>query len=264
MIARLRFGVLSYLNCLPATLALEQGGVGGNSLAVERGTPAELNFMMRTGALDLSVVSVAEYLMNRDLYSPLEGFSLWCDGEVQSVCLFSPLSREELMGPDILVGVTPESATSVALAEILTGGAKTTPFQSLEQAEEGLVAGLYQAVLLIGDRALEPPAWCARYQKHDLGAWWHDASSYPMTYAIWVARQDLEPAKKMEAQGLLSQSLAWGESHLQTVLEEGALRSGLTTSRLASYLKRIQYRSSPASQIGFEEFSRRLCGVMRS
>ena len=69
---RLRFGVLSYVNCLPATLALELGEVAAKQLSLRRGTPAQLNEAVRTGELDVSVVSAAEYLQNPELYHRLE------------------------------------------------------------------------------------------------------------------------------------------------------------------------------------------------
>ena len=53
---RLRFGVLTYVNCLPATLAIEQELVGREELSLQFGTPSELNALMRKGDLDVSLV----------------------------------------------------------------------------------------------------------------------------------------------------------------------------------------------------------------
>lgn len=258
MSAPVRFGVLSYLNCLPATLALEEGRIGKGRLSVERGTPAELNAKMRTGELDVSVVSAAEYLANPDLYRLLEGFSLWCDGPVQSVCLYSPFPREELHGKDHLLGVTPESATSVALSKLLIPGAETVAFRDLSHAQQGLERGGYQAILLIGDKALEPPGWTERFRTHDLGQWWKDVTSLPMTYAVWVARADLDQERFAGARELLSHSVEWGEAHFDEVLQHGHDRSGVSLERLDNYLSGLRYRTDSRSQAGFDEFRRRL------
>ena len=57
----LRFGVLSYLNCLPATLGLERRQVEADDWRLTLGHPAGLNQAMRQGRLDVSLVSAAEF-----------------------------------------------------------------------------------------------------------------------------------------------------------------------------------------------------------
>jgi chorismate dehydratase len=256
---QLRFGVLAYLNCLPATLGLEKGAVGGHDWTLRRGTPAELNRAMRDGELDVSLVSTAEFLDNEDRYTRLEEFSLWCDGPVESVCLFSNHTPGELGAlTDGLIAVTPESASSVALTEILLPGCRTEPFASLEDARAGLKSGRYEALLLIGDRALEPPVWTRELKVHDLSQWWAEASGHPMTFAVWVARQGLDPGRLNDARSLLNRSVEWGEAHFETVLSEACHRSELSSDRLSRYLEGIHFRTTPASQAGFLEYRSRL------
>lgn len=257
MMSKLSFGVLTYLNCLPVTLALEEGRVGSDDLTVERGVPEELNRKMSGGKLDVSVVSTAEYLRNRELYTRLEGFGLWCDGPVESVCLYSKYSRDELLREPGLIGVTPESATSVALAEILLDGAPTEPFGDLDEARDGIESGRYRAVLLIGDRSLEPPHWTAQLSVHDLGEWWKEKTGHPMVYAVWIARRGLDAEQIEVVRSLLGRSLDLGRADPQRVLEEGCRRSGLTAERLASYYGRLHYRTDPASEAGLLEFQER-------
>ena len=252
--SRLRFGVLSYINCLPATLALELKEVGTDDLNVWKGTPAELNHAIRTGELDVSVVSTAEYLENLDLYHRLEEFSLWCDGPVRSVCLFSHLSRQELAAEAVRLSVTPESATSVALVRILVGQASTTPFTTLRHAQEQLEQRQSHGVLLIGDSALDPPSWSESLQVHDLGAWWKDVTGLPMTYAVWVARRDLGRAKLEQARNMLARSCEWGEREKDAVLNEARRRSGLAIEHLDSYLANIQFQVTNRSAAGYRRF----------
>lgn len=253
-----RFGLLSYLNCLPATLGLEQGQIQAEGWEFSRGTPAQLNELMRSGGLDVSLVSAAEYLQNEDLYHLLEGVSLWCDGPVESVCLYSTHSREELRRSRGRIAVTPESATSVALTRILLPGVTTEAFQSLERARVGLQEGHFQAILLIGDKALDPPSWTQDLQVHDLGSWWKEETGHPMTFAVWVARAELDRARVEQAKSLLKSSLAWGTEHLEFLLKVGQERSGLSAGRLRDYLAKIQFRTTSRSRAGFLEFRSRL------
>ncbi|MFA5505354.1 MAG: menaquinone biosynthesis protein [Vulcanimicrobiota bacterium] len=250
----LRFGVLSYVNCLPATLALERGEVGQDQLILRKGTPAQLNQAIRTGELDVSVVSAAEYLENQELYHRIEEIALWCDGPVRSVCLYSQLSQAQLAGGAIKLMVTPESATSVALARMLTGRATTTPFTTLEQAESALREGQTDGVLLIGDTALDPPAWTRNLQIHDLGGWWKDDTGFPMTYAVWVARRDLSKEGFDLARELLARSCDWGEQAMDEVVAEAHRRSGLAVGELQRYFEGLQFRVTPESRAGYRRF----------
>lgn len=257
----LRFGVLNYLNCLPATLGLELGEVGGESWTLSKGNPAELNKAMRMGALDVSLVSAAEYLEAQDQYKRLSGISLWCHGEVQSVTIFSPHSKESLaeMGSPLLA-VTPESATSVALARLLLPNARTQAFITVDDYREELERDTCQGVLLIGDKALQPPSWLEGLQAHDLSQWWLETTGFPMTFAVWVARRELSESSLKEAEAILERSLAWGSANWERVLETGGRRSSLTAERLNSYWAGIRFGVTEESERGFQEFRSRLCG----
>lgn len=257
--SNLKFGVLRYINCLPATLAIEKGEVDLSGWETQTGIPAELNAQMRAGHLDVSLVSAAEYLENEEHYQLLDEFGQWCLGPVESVCLFSPRSRRQLSDlPQSVVGVTPESATSVALTGLLLPNARTEAFASLESAEVGLNQDRFQAVLLIGDKALAPPSWTRELQVHDLSAWWNEMTGYPMTFAVWVARKELDKSDVDRARSLLRESLEWGAEHNDEVVAEGARRSGLSEARIKTYLGNLNFFTTEESRPGFLEFRARL------
>lgn len=255
----LRFGVLSYVNCLPMTLALEQGEVTDACLSLRRGAPADLNRMMAGGELDVSMVSTAEFLERRCRYQRLVDFSLWCDGWVESVTLFSPYSKTELNHwSTTVLAVTPESATSVALLELLQPQAVTVAFETLEQARADLLESrITQGVLLIGDTALNPPAWTAGLHAHDLGEWWKESTACAMTYAVWVARADLDEERLAMANRLLRASREWGLRLPPELLAEGHRRCGLDEERLRQYFTRLQYVTNTRSAEGLMEFGGR-------
>jgi chorismate dehydratase len=254
----LRFGVLSYVNCLPATLALESGRVGDPRLVLSHGSPAELNAMMAAGELDVSLVSTAEFLDRRPLYQRLPDFSLWCDGWVESVTLHSPYDKEQLASMQPVFAVTPESATSVILLQLLLPNAQTVTFESLRQAQSGLEDGTFQGVLFIGDRALQPPEWAKEMNAHDLGQWWTERTGLPMTFAVWVARAELDPERVKLATSLLAASREWGQRLEPELLAEGERRSGVDQERLRRYFGRLQYQTTARSAEGLIEFGGRL------
>ena len=257
--SKLRFGILDYINCLRATYALESGSLGTGQLEIIKGSPSQLNGLMSSGELDVSLVSTAEFLNRRHLYQRLGQHSLWCDGFVESVTLFSPLSQTELATSRYDLAVTSQSATSVALLQILCPGCQTVPFtDSSELREELLGEGGCQGMLLIGDDALQAPEWTSTLQSHDLSQWWTEQTSLPMTFAVWVAREGLEQERLDQANELLSESLAWGASHLDSVLAEAQARSGLDEDRIRTYLERIQFAPNIKAAEGLLEFGGRV------
>lgn len=255
----MRFGVLNYLNCLPATLGLELGQAGGEHWTLTKGNPAELNRAMRSGDLDVSLVSAAEFLEAEEQYTRVPGISLWCKGEVQSVTIFSNYGKRELSQMSRpVIAATPESATSVALARLLLPNAVTEPFADLESCRLSLEAGRFDGVLLIGDKALQPPDWLACLQAHDLSSWWLETTRLPMTFAVWVARRELQSTELAEAERILKRSLAWGQEHWNQVLEVGCGRSSLSAERMSRYLRGIRFPTTDESELGFQEFRARL------
>ena len=60
MTAKARLGRIAYLNVLPIYFALENI-FGENGFHLVRGTPAELNALMRRGEVDLGSISAMEY-----------------------------------------------------------------------------------------------------------------------------------------------------------------------------------------------------------
>ncbi len=255
----LRFGVLSYVNCLPVTLALETGRVGDPRLRISHGSPAELNAMMAAGDLDVSLVSTAEFLDRRSLYQRLPDFSLWCDGWVESVTLHSPFEKADLASmSEPVFACTPETATSSALLHLLAPQARLVTFSSLDEAGAGLANGTYQGVLLIGDKALHPPEWAGNLKAHDLGEWWKEQTGLPMTFAVWVARADLDADRLELANRVLGASRDWGIQLLPELLAEGESRCGASQERLKNYYTRLQYKTTSRSAEGLVEFGGRL------
>lgn len=253
----LRMGIMSYVNCLPVTLALELGLVGDPQLELNRGCPADLNAMMARGELDISVVSTVEYLERRKRYVRLPAFSLWSEGWVETVTLYSSYDKRSLVDRELTLAVTPESLTSVALLRLLVPQAQIECFESLDQAELGLSQGRFGGVLLIGDTALKPPGWTESLQRHDLGAWWKELTGLPMTFALWVARKGLEPQKLALGQDLLTRSRDWGLGLEESLLLEAERRSGVDKERLRAYYQTLQYETTVRSAEGLLEFGGR-------
>ncbi|GAB6064368.1 menaquinone biosynthetic enzyme MqnA/MqnD family protein [Deferrisoma palaeochoriense] len=176
----LRVGRIGFANCTPLYLALEEAGLPG--VEYVEGVPAELNRMLREGAVDLAPSSSAEYLARPELYGFLPDLSISSIGPVASVLLFSRRPLEDLDGRT--VGLTPASATSVWLVRVLLER-RLGLSPRYAEPEDGC-----DAVLWIGDRALQEARKGAWPRVYDLGALWHEATGTPFVFALWICRRD--------------------------------------------------------------------------
>ena len=116
MMATARCGRIAYLNVLPIYFALEHL-FGENGFHLVRGTPAELNAVMRRGEVDLGSISAMEYGRTFRDYLLLPDLSISSKGAVGSVLLFSRVPFSGLDGRTIRVSAA--SASGAALVKVL-------------------------------------------------------------------------------------------------------------------------------------------------
>lgn len=239
----MRLGLLSYINSLPATFAIESGQLE-HDCTLLRAEPSELNRLAIAGDLDVTAVSSVEYLRNRNLFELVPELCLGSDGPVRSVRLFSTVALEQLRGQT--VWMTGASATSRALLLSLVPGVT-----ALDAPGEPSLDGRAAAVLRIGDRALEEVAGADHV--YDLGELWQQTTGLPMVFAVWVARRGF----LARASRLLAESLAWGRANHDRVLDEAMARTGLSRDRLTDYFQCLSFTFDERARQGLEEFGRR-------
>ncbi len=239
----MRVGVLKSVNGLPVTCGLEVGAVPVDG-RVLTGEPAWLNGQAREGQLDVTAVSAAEVACAGS-YQVIPGFCVAARGPVQSVRLFSKLPLHDLPGHD--VAITRVSATSRILVQLLVPGIRPVDLPS-----EPVLSEEVPAVLLIGDRALDPVDG-APYVA-DMGALWRAATGLPMVFALWVATH---PRHLAAGSQLLQRSRAWGQANRARVIAEAARRTGHSESRMEDYFASLHHHLDAESLAGLVEFYRR-------
>lgn len=172
-----RVGSVPYLNAVPVTRGLED--------EIQFVTPSKLAEMLRRDELDAALVSVTEVLFN-DRYDVLDGVSIASLGEVKSVFVAHryPLAEVHEIFCD------PASLTSVNLLKVLLAErgirAELIPLPDYEFAPS------CDAVLLIGDRAIDFLRAEHSHQIWDLGSAWFDLTKLPFVYAVWALRRGVE------------------------------------------------------------------------
>lgn len=173
-LAPFRVGSVDSLNAVPLTRGLEG--------EIKYAWPSQLAEMLRRDELDAALVSIVEVLFT-DRYDVLDGIAIASLGEVKSVFLAHRKPLDEVTE----VFCDPASLTSVSLLKVLLAerGLKAE-FKPLPSYED---APTLDAVLLIGDRALEFSFAGHPHALWDLGAAWSELTNLPFVYAVWALRR---------------------------------------------------------------------------
>jgi chorismate dehydratase len=172
-----RVGSVPYLNAVPLTRGLED--------EVQLHAPSKLAEMLRRDELDAALVSVSEVLFH-DRYDVLDGVAIASLGEVKSVFVAHRYPIPEVRE----IFCDRASLTSVNLLKVLLGERGLTP--ELIPLPEYEIAPSCDAVLLIGDAAIDFARRRHDHQIWDLGAAWFELTRLPFVYAVWALRRGLE------------------------------------------------------------------------
>ena len=173
-LAPFRVGSVDALNAVPLTRGLED--------EITYAAPSKLAEMLRRDELDSALVSVVEVLFT-DRYDILDGIAIASLGEVKSVFLAHRKPLEEIRE----VFMDTASLTSVNLLKVLLAERGLKPeFKPLVSYQD---APNLDAVLLIGDRALDFVFAGHPHTIWDLGAAWHELTQLPFVYAVWALRR---------------------------------------------------------------------------
>jgi len=148
-------------------------------------TPAKLAGMLRRDELDAALVSITEVLFN-DRYDILDGVAIASLGEVYSVFLAHRLPLEQITE----VFCDTASLTSVNLLKILLAERGLKP--EFKPLPDYATAAEHDAILLIGDTAIDFQRAPHVHEIFDLGAAWFELTNLPFVYAVWALRRGIE------------------------------------------------------------------------
>jgi len=171
---RWRIGSVPYLNAAPLT-----HGLGSDVVLLP---PSRLAGELHAGRLDAALVSVTEPLRHPG-YCIVDGVGILSRGPVASVILAHRRPLEQLER----VHVDTASCTSVALLKLLLAARGIRP--EWIPLGDYAAAARHDAVLLIGNPALEFRRSGAPHTLWDLGAAWQEWTTLPFVYAVWAVRE---------------------------------------------------------------------------
>lgn len=229
-----RVGSVPYLNALPLTAGLEQ------DILLE--PPSQLGRGLREERLDAALVSSTEILFS-DRLRALSGYGILSRGPVYSVFLAHRTPLEKLKR----IHVDPASCTSVNLLRVLLERRGIRPeFQTLNSYAG---ASDLDAVLLIGNPAIQFRRAPYDHRIWDLGAAWREWTGLPFVYALWAVRDGVDEPPLARALHATAES---GLARLPQLIERSTAFD--FEFRRAYVGGHIQYELDAAARAGLEQF----------
>lgn len=166
---KLRLGRVSYKNTLPLFYKFSLPFV-----ELVEGTPAELAKMLDAGLISGGILSSLYYLQNESRFALVPDISISSFGKTGSVLLFSKKSLREIKE----IVPSPESLTSNFFTCVI--------FRKFMGRKVSFVSDGGDALLVIGDRALNFPAERAFPYKYDIGELWFEHTGLPAVFALFM------------------------------------------------------------------------------
>lgn len=251
----LTLGHIVYSNVYPIHAAIISG-VLPFPYKIVPGIPTELNRLLTDRQVDVSPSSSIEYAINADKFRILPDLSITSRTRVMSIILES---RHPLADLDRkTVALTSASATSVVLLRIILELFEGVHPEFLVY-EQGAENPYHQAdaVLTIGDLAIQRAAAPSLPHVYDLAEIWHARTSLPFVFAIWQVnyRKNIEQDLR-KLYDILTESKQYGLSHLEQLARTGAEQFGHTAETLLSYWKCFSYDFREREQQGLLAYYR--------
>jgi chorismate dehydratase len=258
----LRIGKIGYLNVLPIYHPIETGLIPGD-YSIVSGPPSALNRLMDAGQLDVSAASSIEYARHPEKYYLVPDIAIGSRGPVQSVLLLSRGPVQELHGKTIVVSA--QTHTSAALLRILLAEWGIEPTLVTGDATAILCEGRRpEAILCIGDEALNLRHHPEYPVRTDLGEAWRVLTGLPFIFGVWIVQRKSHgenAAAVTAACTALVAARRWGEDNIGAMCALAAESSCLTQAEMCSYFDGLVYDLGPEEKEGMTLFYRRLTDI---
>ncbi|MGE5403558.1 MAG: menaquinone biosynthetic enzyme MqnA/MqnD family protein [Candidatus Saccharibacteria bacterium] len=255
---RPRVGHIHFINCFPLFYGLIEKKVLLD-IDLIKGTPSDLNRMLREGQLDMAPISSIEYARHHKDLILMPDISISAETEVMSILLVSKIPINELGGKR--VALTNTSATSQVLTKIILGrkyGLEVEYFESPPELRSMLLEA--DAALLIGDPALR--AHYTMEEKlyiYDLVREWHEYNGHSMVFAVWAinreyAEKNVEMVDKIK-NGFL-ESMRYSLDNIKDVACKCAEWEVFSPEYLEEYFATLKYDFNTSKQAGLLAYYR--------
>ena len=238
----LRIGRIPYLNCEPFFARL---GPGVELVPLD---PRRLGQAVAAGELDGGPLSLVDALRVESALEPLP-FGIATDRAAQSVFVFSHRPLAEL--GSAVIGITPETSTSVELLRVLLAlKYRVTPRAWVRLDEPA------DAALIIGDAAIRALKGGSPFGVvTDLGLEWTEWTGLPFVFARWGVSLRVPSSEREALRRSLDRALDSAMAELPAIAQTRT-DTGFSPEEVEAYLRGFNYRLGAAEDKAIAEFTR--------
>jgi chorismate dehydratase len=207
-LAKIRVGIVNYLNTKPLLYGLERPPVN-EIIELVGDYPSRLSEMLKAGEIDIGLIPVAT-LPELASYHIIGDYCIGTEGEIASVALFSEVPMHEIKK----VYLDYQSRSSVALLKYLMQESWGINPELIESSDESYRTKIKDttAGLVIGDRAFEQRKISTFI--YDLGSEWRSITGLPFVFAAWVSTKELAE----EFVRIFNEANALGLNHIPEII----------------------------------------------
>ncbi|GAB4142406.1 MAG: menaquinone biosynthesis protein [Planctomycetaceae bacterium] len=240
-----QIGAVAYLNSKPLVEGLTELLPDAH---ISLDYPSCLADDLAAGQLDVGLVPSVECFRHPN-YRVISDACVATHGPVLSVKLYSRVPAGEIQTLALDEGSrTSATLVKTILSEKYGVHPKTVPLPLGKSIHETNA----QAILLIGDRAIEPPAE-SFVVTWDLGEVWHNWTGLPFVFALWVSNGTPENAEELCE--MLNRARDLGVERIPEIAHREAKRLGIAEKTAYNYLtKNLHFRLGSAEQSGLKLF----------
>jgi chorismate dehydratase len=244
-----RLGVVSFLNSRP----LIAGLATDPRVELHFAVPARLPDLLDRGQVDAALIPMADILRRPGEYSLISDGCIACDGETMTVRVFSQLPPDRIT----TLWVDADSHTSVLLARVLWQALYGRKLELCPlSAGDGHAP---PAILLIGDKVVDPQRGSFAYEV-DLGGAWRQHTGLPFVFAAWATSVP-HRADAAELAALLNAARDRGVAAAAEIAATEGPRHGWPAPLAERYLTRcLQYCLTERALAGARRFAE-LCAA---
>ena len=240
-----RIGAVSYLNSKPLIEGLADLCPDARLIL---DVPSRLADQLSRGELDVALIPSVEAFSDPE-YQIVSDACVATHGDVLSVKLYSRVALGEIR----TLALDQGSRTSAALTRIMLAERFGVEPELRKLPLGKTVADTdADAILLIGDRAIEPPT--EQFQATwDLGREWLDWTGLPFVFAMWVTRSGADLGR---VEAALGQARDLGLSRIEEIAGRESPRLGISQETAVHYLREnLHFRLGSAERSGLRLFS---------
>ena len=246
----LRLGVVSFLNARPLIDGLDANDGVQCVLDVPSALPAGLE----RGDFDAALIPIVDVLRSAGRFRVVSDACIGCDGETITVRVFARVPPDRIY----TLWVDADSHTSVALAVVLWRelfGRQIT-LRPLDARTEDVDEA--EAVLLIGDKVVDPGRGSFGYEV-DLGGAWREHTGLPFVFAVWARCAQAGYHEQIGA--LLSPARDRGVARAAEIAATDGLALGWPVEAARRYLTRCLRHKLDGRAIEGADLFARLCAA---